>query len=180
MDQYISKSEKKRLAKEVEKLSQELILLSSSAIDKLPCDDFIKTEIKAAKDQKAGAKKRQIKYITKCLRELDPTPLMDFLESHRGSKLKQNQTFHELERFRDDIITEAIEATRQADHFEVPLDSSWNCQAIDVAEERFPGIDTAAVKLAAIKFARNRKPVFSREIFKILKSVMEQQRYSQP
>ena len=178
MDHYISRSEKKRLAKGIEQLSNELITLSNSAIDKLPCDDFIKEEIKSAKGQKAGAKKRQIKYITKCLRKLDPTPLMEFLEAHKGSKLKQNQSFHELEHFRDDIITEAIEEMRQADHFGETLDSSWNCKILAVAEERFPGLDTAAVKLAALKYARNRKPVFSREIFKYLKSAMEQQRYS--
>lgn len=179
MEQYTSRSEKKRLAKGVEELSNELVLLSDSAINKLPCEEFIKVEIKSAKGLKGGSKKRQIKYITKCLRKVDPSPLMDFLESHKGSKLKENQSFHEIERLRDDIITEAIEAMRQANHFNQKLDSSWKCEIITLAKERFQSLDSTAVTLAALKFARNRKPVFSREIFKILKSAMEQQRYSQ-
>jgi len=179
MDPYISKSAKKRLAKEVEKLSVELTLLSDASIEQLPCDDFLKAEIKAVKNLKAGSKKRQVKYITKCLRELDTTSLMGFLEAHKGSKLKQDKDFHELERFRDDIITEAIEAMRQADHFEETLDSkSWNSAILDAAVERFPGLDTAAIKLAALKYSRTRKPAFSREIFRILKGAMEQHRYS--
>ena len=179
MDQYLSKSEKKRLAKGVEKLSNELILLADSAIEKLPCDDFIKKEIIAARGLKAGSKKRQVKFITKCLRKLDITPILDFLEVHKGSKLKQDKSFHEIERFRNDIISEAIEAMRQANHFGVVIDSSsWKCEMIDVALERFPSLDSASVKLAALKYARNRKPVFSREIFRILKGAMEQQRYS--
>nr|MBF0221576.1 DUF615 domain-containing protein [Desulfobulbaceae bacterium] len=180
MEHYTSKSEKKRVAKGVEQLSNELILLSDPAISKLPCDDFIKVEIKAAKGLKAGSKKRQIKYITKCLRKIDPAPLMDFLEAHKGSKLKENQSFHEIERLRDDIITEAIEAMRQATHFNQKLDSSWKCEILTLAKERLPDLDIKAVTLAALKFARNRKPVFSREIFKILKSATEQQQYSEP
>jgi ribosome-associated protein len=180
MDPYLSRSEKKRLAKGVEKLSEELALLSDASIGKLPCDDFLKAEIKTVKGLKAGSRKRQIKFITKCLRELETTaPLMDFLEVHKGSKLKQDKSFHELERFRDDIITEAIESMRQADHFGETLDSrSWKCAVLDTAVERFPGLDATAIKLAALKYSRSRKPVFSREIFRILKGAMEQQSYA--
>lgn len=179
MDQNISRSEKKRLAKGVEEISNELALLSDSDLNKLPCPDFIKDEIRAIKGLKTGSRKRQIKYITKCLREIDCTPLLDFLTERKGSKLKQTQAFHELERIRNEITGEAIEAMRQADYSEQAIDTSaWKSETIARAQKRFPNLETNAVKLAALKYARTRKPEFSREIFKILKGALENQRFN--
>ena len=69
---------------------------------------------------------------------------------------------------------------RQADHFEERLDSaSWESEMVNLAAERFPGLDTGSIKIAALKYARSRKPAFSREIFRIIKGTMEQLRFSQ-
>lgn len=177
MEQQLSKSEQKRRAKGLEVLAAELVALSASEIKKLPCEDSLKDEIRATAAMKAGSRKRQIKFIAKQIRQTDFEPLFQFLTEQKGSKLRQDKTFHDLERLRDDIITEAIEASREAEGRSERLDSAWQSSLIDVAARRFPGIDQAAVKSAAIKFARSRKPVYSREIFRLLKAAMEQQQF---
>ena len=174
MDHDISRSEQKRQAKSLEDLAAELIRLSTNEIRRLPCEEFLKKEILAANDLKTGAKKRQVKYIAKQIRQADFEPLFSFLAEQKGSKLKQNKTFHELERLRDDIVTEAIEAGREAEGRNERLDSQWKSEVIKIAICQFPTLDQDATKTAAINFARSRKPVFNREIFRLLKAAMDQ------
>lgn len=178
MEQQISRSEQKRRAKSLEDLASELVALSANEIKRLPCDDFLRQEIRNTSDMKAGSRKRQIKYIAKQIRQADFEPLFNFLAEQKGSKLKQNKTFHELERLRDDIMTEAIEAQREAEGRNERLDSTWESHLIDVATSQFPGLDQTAAKNAAIKFARSRKPAFSREVFRLLKAAMDQHNFS--
>ena len=69
MDSQLSRSEKKRRAKALEQLVQELASLPPGEIAKLPCDKDLRDEILAAGSLKSGARKRQLKYATKLLRE---------------------------------------------------------------------------------------------------------------
>ncbi len=175
----ISRSEKKRQAKNIEKLSQELSELSASDINKLPCDDFLKDDIKSVRKLKAGSRKRQIKYIAKELRGMDVEPFLDFLTEKKGSRLKQAGEFHELERIRDEIITEAMGAREEADEFNTPLTERWQSDMITAAAKMYPALDTAAVKKSALQFSKSRKPVHSREIFRLLRAAQEQLRFQQ-
>jgi ribosome-associated protein len=179
MEQHISRSEKKRQVKNIENLALELVELPKVTIQKLPCDDFLKKEIIAAKNLKAGSRKRQIKFITKNLRGADFAPLLDFLATEKGSRLQETQIFHELEYLRDQIVAETFEAQLEAEKKGARLDSSWNCKTVDAACAQFPNLDKGNLKDAAIKFTVTRKPVFKREIFRMLKAAREQQKYAQ-
>lgn len=178
MEPNISRSEHKRQGKTLEVLASELVALSSADIKRLPGDDIIKEEIKNAATMSGGAKKRQIKYIAKCLRQTDSEPLYSFLDEKKGSKIKQNKLFHELERLRDDIISEGLAALREAESRHDKLDARWESGTIDRAAQQFPGIDQDALKNAATQFIRSRKPSFSREIFRLLKSARDQRQFA--
>jgi ribosome-associated protein len=110
METQLSKSEKKRRAKGIEQMVHELAALPVGEIINLPCDEELQHEIGKIKDLKSGARKRQIKYITKLLREQPTDNLFLFLEEKRGSSLKQKREFHELEYLRDSLINEAVQA----------------------------------------------------------------------
>ena len=69
MESQLSRSERKRRAQDIEQLVLELAALPEREIGKIPCDSHIQDEIHAAKDLKGGAKKRQLKYVTKLLRQ---------------------------------------------------------------------------------------------------------------
>lgn len=177
MDYTISRSEKKRQAKAVEQLAKELVDLSENDIGKLPCDDFLRAEILAAKPLKSGARKRQIKYIAKELRNSSAEPLLAYLEKSKGSHLKKVGEFHELERLRDAILTEAIEARREAQEAGERLNEQWDSATVNTALEKFPDLDAPAIKKSALRYAANRKPAHSREIFRMLKAAMDRQRF---
>ncbi|MDH5299081.1 MAG: DUF615 domain-containing protein [Desulfobulbaceae bacterium] len=177
MDNTISRSEQKRRAKSIEQLAHELVELSTAIIGKLPCDDFLRREIITARPLTGGARKRQIKYIAKELRQIDPDPLLAFLEERKGSNLKRDRELHELERLRQDILSEAIEAFQEAQANGLPLGDDWQSELAAAVAESTPGLDLQAVNAAARSFARIRKPAYGRELFRLLRAAKEQAGY---
>ncbi len=175
----ISRSEQKRRARNLEKLAQELSELSNNDIRQLPCDPVLKQEISDSRELKAGARKRQLKYIAKSLRQMDAEPLFAYLANRKGSKLQENKEFKLIERLRDDIINDAIFAFREAeeDDADDTLRPAWNSSALNEALSSLPGLDERELRGLAERYARTRKPAHSRELFRILKAAQERQQY---
>ncbi len=172
-----SRSELKRQAKHAETLAQELTALSANDIAKLPLDKLLKEEILAAQGLKGGSKKRLTKYIAKELRNMNTEPVLLHLEERKGSKLKKNQEFHELERLRDAIINETLSAFEFARDNNDPLPPNWTSPSLSAAGENLPGIDSTAIQSSANQFARTRKPAQSRQIFRLLQAALEKKKY---
>lgn len=169
----LSKSELKRRAERVEHLALELVKLPESVLRLLPCDQWLKDEIHRARELKSGAHKRQIKYLAKELRQIESEPLYLFLEAKSGSQLKQNLEHHEIEHLRDAILTDAIEAFEEIRYSGEAL-LQWKSPALEKAGQQFPRLDIISIRSAAAHYAHTRKPVYSREIFRQLKSAQEQ------
>jgi ribosome-associated protein len=185
MESYLSKSERKRRAKNIEQLVHELAELPESEINMFPCDDEIRTEFCSVQALKGGARKRQLKYITKLLRGTTVDALYDFLASRKGSQLKRKREFHQLEHLRNLLIDEVMEQyedniqkSRYVDEHD-PLDFSWESKAMAAISEQFPDIDQTQLKNIAVQFARTRHRKFSRELFRILKGAFDKMQYAQ-
>lgn len=183
MENFLSKSEKKRHSKSIEKLVHELGELTRKDIDCLPCEKFIKDELITIRSLKGGARKRQIKFIAKILRQEDKTTkeLLSFLQNRLGSKLKHAGELHELERLRDAIIDEVLswhdkETTGSTNSYRA-RGIKEHGEAIREALRRFPDLSAADLQNSAFQFARTRKIVHSREIFRMLRSALERQKY---
>jgi len=182
METQLSRSEKKRRAKGIEQLVHELVDLSAGQISNLPCDEEVKNEIGQAKDLKSGARKRQIKYITKILREHSTDDLFLFLEEKRGSNLKQKREFHELEHLRDKLIDEAVEVYDRwmeggYGDTEISLEDIWESETIRIIKNRFSGIDYKMLRKLALQFVRTHNKRFSRELFRMLKAANERAQF---
>jgi len=175
----LSRSEQKRRAKEFEKLAKELCGLPDTEIVKLPCDLALREDIKETRKLKAGARKRQIKFIAKNLREIDAAPLFAFLAKRQGSKLRDKQEFQMLERLRDDILNDAIAARQEADRNNADPPSHWNSGALNAALVNFPELHEMELRQLAERFARTKKPALRRELFRILRAAQERSRYLQ-
>lgn len=163
----------------------ELAMLPGSEIKELPCSQAVKDEVLSAKRLKGGSKKRQLKYATKLLRDEPVEDLYDFLARRKGSLLKKNREFHELEHFRNLLITEAVQVYEEMMHDSgymnenEPIDMLKNSQAIAAITEFVPDVDCELLKNTAMQFARTRNRKFSRELFRILKAALEKIQYSQ-
>lgn len=170
----LSRSEQKRWAKNIEKLTAELADLGQGEIRKLPCEKWLQDEIADISKLKAGARKRQLKYVTKNLRTIDPNPLFDFLSEQKGSQLKQNQEFHELEKTRDRIIDDVLAAATEANAIGEQVSTDYPSPALDAAVVRFPELNIHEVRTSALRFVRTRKTMHSKEIFRSLKTAADQ------
>jgi ribosome-associated protein len=185
MDTILSKSERKRRAKNIEQLVSELAALPDSEINSLPCEQEVQVELCAAKNLKGGAKKRQLKYATKLLRDMPVDGLFDYLAKKKGSLLKQNREFHDLEYMRDLLISEAVERYVDTMHNDRYVNDnehftfSWNSEALQIIIKQLPHVDQEILKTAAIQFAKTRNKKFSRELFRILKAAADKSRYAQ-
>ncbi len=183
MGTKLSRSEQKRRSKGVEQLVQELVNLSGRDIKALPCDDFFKQEIAQAIILKGGSRKRQVKYIAKGLRHQPEAveELLDFMQQRKGSQLKQDREFHEVERLRDAVVNSVIALYEEAMAAGGLLDiSELNRIRNPVLEEivdDLPGLDKNGLLTAAWQYARSRKPAFSREIFRMIRAAREKQQF---
>ncbi|MDF1614908.1 ribosome biogenesis factor YjgA [Desulfurivibrio dismutans] len=178
MQMDISRSEKKRQAARVEKMAGELAALSAGEIKNLPVAEPLRREILAAGKLNAGARKRQVKFIAKELRqnEEDYRQLGDFLARRKGSKLKDNEELHQVEQLRQGIITDAIAAFEEARQQEEPMPAHWPSPALDQARQLLPELDSQEIRGLAARYARSRKITHSREIFRHLKGLQERQK----
>lgn len=162
----------------MKKLAEELVALSPGEIKTLPIDDFTKREILAAGPLSGGARVRQIKFIAKELRgcEDDHHKLGEFLARRKGSRIREEEKLHELESLRQAIITEAIVAMEEARALDLPLLNDWPSSGLERAQRAFPDLDSANIRVLAGRYARSRKVAYSREIFRQLKGLQDQQR----
>lgn len=178
MDYAPSRSEKKRQAKDIEELSRELVELPPADLAKLPCDDFLRQEIGACRAMQGGARKRQIKYIARELRQLDVAPLLDFLAARRGSHLKGQLEEKEVERLRLNILDAAI--TQYQDRLDPDGHFYMDKEAapLQQAAALLPGFDLAAAAKAAENFAATRKPAHSRELLRIIRAGAERKKFT--
>lgn len=158
-DEFKSRSQKKRDAEDVEKMVVELIELSPAQISGLPCDAELKEEISAAKQiTERVARKRQIKYVAKLLRETDIKPLMEVLDDTKGLRIEETRQFKELERLRNRILRDETG------------------EALEQTSRMAPALDTEGVKHLVEAYRKTGQKRFSREIFQQIKSAFNKSR----
>jgi len=181
----LSKSEKKRRAKGTEQLVFELAALPLGEIDSLPCDQEVRDEIVSAKNLKGGARKRQLKYATKLLRDRPVEQLYDFLARKKGSMLKEKREFQELEHFRNMLMSEAVQLYDERKETEgyandyVPGEFLQDSKTIRAIAGQLPEVDLDLLRNTAMQFARTRNRKFSRELFRILRAALEKAQFAQ-
>ncbi len=173
MVEKISRSEQKRLFKQVEDLARELVDLSDNDLKKLPADDEVKNEVIECRSLKAGARKRQIKYLAKVLRQYPFGNILDYLKVKKGSALKQNQLFHEAERWRDVVINEAMEFHDNCRKERLDFEPSYPSHIIADLMEELPGINEGDLRRCAYQYVRTHNKAHYRELFRMIKAAIE-------
>lgn len=171
----ISRSEQKRRIKEVEKLVGELATLPLPLIDRCPVSEEVRVLLKEAGALKGGAKKRQLKYITKLLRDVPLEDTYAFLSAQKGAALAKNKQLHEVEYWRDSLINEALAEKKRCQAEAMEWSEQWHSQLIDDIAHTLPDVDRSLVLRLAYLFVQTRNPRHSREIFRYLMALKEQQ-----
>jgi len=171
----LSRTEQKRRIKEVEKLVKGLVELPVQQLSKLPCSDELIELFKEVPSLKGGTRKRQIKYLTKMLKNEPLENLYGFVSKRKGAQLQENKQFHELEYLRESLLDEAINDRKILRSEQQELSETWQSETVVEIEKLFPAIDSVALRRLSAIFSRTRQIRHSREIFRILQAAQEQQ-----
>lgn len=117
-----SKTKIKKQMHELRDLGQELTELGKDQIAQLDLPESLRDAIKDMQRMKTfGAKRRQIQYIGKLMRDVDPAPILAKLDAWKGVSKQHIGYMHQLERWRerllasDTALTELLSAYPETD-----------------------------------------------------------------
>ena len=116
----ISKSQKKRDMLALQDIGEELVGLSNETINKLDLPDSLRSAVVDAKripKSKYGGMKRQMQYIGRLMREIDPLPIIEQLNSLKAPNKKQTALHHLAERWRERLLTDETALNAFANEF---------------------------------------------------------------
>ena len=174
MAELISKSEQKRIYKQVEELAREVADLSDKDLKKFPGGPVIQEEIIATRGLKGGSRKRQIKYLAKVLRQGPLDEIYLFVAKRKGSSLHAKKQFHTAERIRDTLINEAMEAHQQYLFQQIPFEPDWESEVIVDIIDEYPGIEEEELRRVIHQYVIGRNKFHYRELFRMMKAAVEQ------
>jgi len=151
---WVSKTEMKNDMNDLQKLGEELVDLKPSQLAKIPMTDDLADAIKDAQRFNKEARRRQLQFIGRLMRNIDPEPIQAALDKLRNKHSQNTAVLHKLEQLRDRIIAEGDDA-------------------INEALKLYPEIDRQRLRQlsrqASKEKAENKPPKASREIFQVLK-----------
>ncbi len=100
-----SKTKIKKQMHELRDLGQELTELGKDQIAQLDIPESLRDAIKEMHRIKTfGAKRRQIQYIGKLMRDIDPAPILAKLDTWKGVSKQHIGYMHQLERWRERLL----------------------------------------------------------------------------
>ncbi len=102
-----SKSQKKREMHALQDLGEELVKLSQDRLDKLDLPDALYDAVMDARRfSKHEARRRQMQFIGKLMRDLDTEPIAEQLAEIKGESDAAKANFHTLERWRERLLAD--------------------------------------------------------------------------
>lgn len=102
-----SKSQRKRDMIALQKIGETLVNLSKAELEKIPLEPELIEAIHHAQSLTSHeAKRRQLQYIGRLMREYDPLAIQQALEKIQLRSQEGKAKFHQLERWRDKLIAE--------------------------------------------------------------------------
>ncbi|MCK8088327.1 ribosome biogenesis factor YjgA [Vibrio sp. 1CM8B] len=153
---WVSKTEMKTDMDALQKLGEELVGLKPSVLDKFPLSEDLAQAIKDAQRFKNEAKRRQLQYIGKVMRNVDPEPIQAALDKVRNKHSQATAELHKLEQLRDRVVAEGD-------------------AAISEVMDMYPEADRQRLRQLARQAKKeksaNKPSKSSREIFQILKEL---------
>jgi len=111
-DQFeISKSQRKRELDDLKKLGSELLEFSDDALRQLITSEVLLEALRTARRITSNsARKRQMQYIGKLLKDEDAAPLIDAVNTRHNQHATHTRSFHKLEELRDSLLEDGDSA----------------------------------------------------------------------
>lgn len=150
-----SKTRRKKDSDALQRLGAELVALSAERLKKVPLPDNLRDAVRACQRFKMEARRRQLQYIGKLMRNIDPEPIQAMLDVFNGVSAEEIARQHRIERQRERLLED------EGMLFELA--------------ERHPGADLQRLRVLrrnALKERESQKPPRAyRELFRILREI---------
>jgi ribosome-associated protein len=102
---HVSKSQRKRDAQDLLKLGLQLVNLSQARLESVPLDDDIREAVDFTRSIRSNvARKRQLHYLAKLLRRIDPEPVVEALQAAQSDSRQLVNRQHRVEAWRDALL----------------------------------------------------------------------------
>jgi len=112
-----SKSQQKRDALALQELGRELVEQPRDRLARLPLSEELSDAIRTAQRIRSHeARRRQLQYIGKLMRDVDPAPLRQALDKLKGVSAVANAELHRLEKLRALLLQDEAAALAQLTH----------------------------------------------------------------
>ena len=159
-DEGPSKSALKRQMSALQDLGVALTQLSDRQLGKIPIEDerLRQAILETRRINSHSARRRHMQLIGKLMRDIDPAPIEAALQALHDAGRASNDRFHELERLRDQILTEGESGIQQL-------------------MDRWPKADRQQLRQLLRQhqqeMAKGKAPAASRKLFKLLREYQD-------
>lgn len=155
----VSKSQRRRDALEVRSLAASLIALDEAGLGRVPLEEDVRAAIAEARRIRSHvARKRQMQYVAKLLRRIDPEPILAALDATQQEARHLKARQHRTEAWRDALLERGDEALGEL----TALRDDADRQAI-----------RQLLRNARLEADRNRPPAAARSLFRLLRGMDE-------
>lgn len=93
---------------ELQALGEELVALTSDRIRRVDLPEDLRAAVCEAQrmTRHDDARRRQLQYIGRLMRDVDPQPIRDALAVFRGDSVQETAKLHRIERLRADLLAD--------------------------------------------------------------------------
>ena len=159
-DDFISKTQRKKQMTELQDVGAELVRLSPDQVARLDLPESLRDAVLDCQGiTKHEARRRQMQYIGRLMRNIDAAPIVEKLASLSAPSKKDTALFHVAEKWRDEMMADVRAVERFAREF--PHADSHKIAAVGEA--------------ARAERAAKRAPKHFRELFHLLNTAIRQQ-----
>ena len=154
-----SKTSRKKAMHALQDLGEALVELPAERLAELDLPERLRDAIREARRITSHeARRRQLQFVGRLMREVDPEPLSAQLEAWAQAPRREKALLHRLEAWREKLLAEA--------------------QALDELCADYPGIERShwrnLIRRAGEERASGQPPKHYRQIFQELKSLLDQ------
>ena len=156
-----SKTQRKRAMHELQALGERLVELNAEQLASVALPEALREALEQARHiTRHEARRRQLQYVGRLMRQVDPEPIREKLNTWDGVSVEETARLHRIERWRDKLLEDN--------------------DAVASLAEAHPGIDTrrlrALVRRAREERATGRPPRSTRELFRTLRDIIGETR----
>ena len=152
-----SKTARKRAMHELQTLGERLVGLNAEQLAAIALPEDLQDAIERARHiTKHEARRRQLQYIGRLMRDVDPEPIREKLKVWDGVSIEETARLHRIERWREKLLEDD--------------------GGVDALVRVHPGVDTrllgALVRKAREERSAGQPPRAYRELFRALRNII--------